>query len=187
MRTKDKLSPLPQAGRHYGPHLDHRPGCRLRRPGAALVRLRGSQHPSGSIHLRRLHVHQEGHRELERAVVRLQRQERGDLHRRKWGSPPRVAARWSLADAERRLVEVVEGQHGLNECRKHQRQALGHRRRRFGEHHREGWQHSRHPGPGHTVAIRVKEQDHVHGVQVPGQLQQLPKQLRRKILLEVKL
>ena len=74
MRTPDELPPLPAARRPDGADVDRGPGGRPGRRGGGLVRLRRAQHDAGPLHLRLLHVQQEGGRQPEGEAVRRQAQ-----------------------------------------------------------------------------------------------------------------
>ena len=74
MRTPDELPPLPASRRPHGPHVDRGSRGRPRGRGGGLVRLRRAEHDAGPLHLRLVHVQQEGRREPEGEAVRRQAQ-----------------------------------------------------------------------------------------------------------------
>ena len=67
--TQDKLPPLLAARCHHGSYVDRGPRGRPGRHGGGLVRLCDPEHDAGTLHIRLVHVQQEGRREPEGEAV----------------------------------------------------------------------------------------------------------------------
>ena len=69
LRSQDELPPLLATRCHHGTYVDRGPRGRLGRHGGGLVRLRGAEHDARALHIRLVHVQQEGRGEPQGEAV----------------------------------------------------------------------------------------------------------------------